>query len=1052
MTEPAAHSRDPGLASLVFVAVASGPEGEQVAAITLTEDGTEEVIVDARIDPLVVARGQLERLSMGRVVVVYDAIERRALGIDRAEESIAPAAPGAREAVIDPVQIAELALFLHLVVPEPGDSRRAQWERRFDLPRSDLSGSSLSASAHSAMEPAAAPVALARARGLADLLRAARLALAREGEDAIEALRRGLDTAGAVERVLLDGLSAGEVRELRRGDSALGPARGAAVERAPAVQDGEVLAAFAETGPVARATRAYRRREAQVSYSRAVASAIRRGDVLMVEAGTGVGKSFGYLVPLLLHAHRSERPVVVATRTKNLQAQLYHRDVPALIAAMDLPVRVAMVKGRGDYLCMKRLRDRVEAAEQDGDADERLAVAWFDRFARRSADGDLERVPPWILERLPSASHVLAGVRCEHGSSGRRCSFGAACFYPRIAARARSAHLLIANHALVLRWPRAYPVADVLVLDEAHDLVDGATSAFSRSVGDGGLRAALRRVVGHRSSGGLLAFVRRAARLGEHLPAGVRELVEDSVEEALRLGARLPHVSMQVIAFALSNPASSGFDASGARRDVLSLDPDVRASRGFSEVTDVLGAFGAALRRLQKTLLEVVARLTMEPQRVVESRPSRAVADRVGGPRGSWTGAASGAGNRHAVEPQEPTDHQLRLEVAAVASALQTAWTTLTEVLRGADGTVEWIEVVRPVRSRRVWFLRVATLDVGETLHARVLDAHRAVVLTSATLRVGGSFDFHAGHLGMDHVAPARRSDPIAFGSPYDYRSALRFFVPLGDQARLSPDSEVASLAIARILLSISLALGGRTLALFHSRARMTRTAERVRPILAREGVIALCPGPDGPPARVLERFRAEERAVLLGSRAFFEGIDVPGKKILCALIDRIPFETPDEPVHRARTRALNHIGESGFGSYSLPRAILRLRQAAGRVVRGEDDRGSVVLLDPRVATSGSYGARVRGALPSECRIGPEAEIMRELLDRHAADLADPWTAASRWSLASAWEPAFVASDSRGLGRDANEQARARVVRWMESVDRELAGSPPEPDSEIQIT
>ncbi|MFG0318839.1 MAG: ATP-dependent DNA helicase, partial [Planctomycetota bacterium JB042] len=720
-------------------------------------------------------------------------------------------------------------------------------------------------------------------------------------------------------------------------DPGLGPAREVESDDAAPIDDGALLRFFGPEGPLAARVPGYVVREAQVGMARAVAAALARGSVQVVEAGTGVGKSFAYLVPAVLHAVTNQRPVVVATRTKNLQAQLFDRDLPRIARALDLPFRATLVKGRADYLCLRRLAQVRGAAERSADEAGQAVVVYLRRFARRARDGDLERVSGWIRGRFPGASAWIDAVRCEHGASGRRCPFGRRCFYPRVAARARDSHLLIANHALALKWPRAFPTPDAFVFDEAHDLVDTATDAFGVRVTDRTLRACTEGLAPRRRGDGLRGLLRRIERRG----GVVLERVFVAAEEALAAAGRWDRGVEELVAAAARLEAGPAADGERA----LVFDERVRDGRPFLALADRAARTAADARRLAAALERL--------QGDVEPAPESA---------------------RAAVE-------EFELELTTARERLTEEATGLDLAFGDDEKAVHWL-VRGEGRFAARFEVRTAPIDVGEEIARFVLEPTRAVVLTSATLRVGERFDFFAHHLGVDRIEEGRDAEPLFLGSPYDYREALRFYVPLGGPHPLLEDPEAAVRSIVRAALLVARGLGGKTLVLFNARSRMTRVAELLRAPLAADGIRLLCPGPDGGIARVLDRFRREDRAVLLGARAFWEGVDAPGGRVRCAILERIPFESPAEPVHGARTRRLAEEGENGFLAYSLPRAIVRLLQGAGRVVRGEGDRGAVLILDPRVATHPRYGGIVRASLPAGCEIGPEERVFAALLGR----------------------------------------------------------------------
>ena len=867
----------------------------------------------------------LEGFVRGRPVLVFDRQWLQPLLSSRgAERSLLPSLADA----------AEICLFSHLVHPEWFDHSPGALLRTFDLDHG---------SGADQVDPASA------ARALLGLVEALRSDLAAESDlAAVLALKSGLLRAESPLAGLLENLPLASRRNAEARDLLLGEERGAEKPVREPVRDEELLDLFAPDGAIARTLPGYTRREAQLSLARSVASALNDGKTLLAEAGTGVGKSLGYLVPTLLYAVRNGLPALVATKTKNLQAQLFGRELPLLQAALGISFRAALVKGRGDYLCLRRLESLNRSVLEQGEPQEFMALSFFRRFAERSGDGDLERISAWLLSHVPSARRFLERLRCEHGPTARNCSHGGRCFFAKVWRRARGAHLLVANHALLLNWPRAHSRPEIVIVDEAHDLVDTATDAFGKELSLAGIRNVLLRLDGDAAATGIRSMMRRADALEieegvlrETVAERVEDLVAESSDLLLQHLPRLTGAAERLVrAWPIPSPAE------GDDRQLLTLDQEVREGPEFASLRNHCARFGSRCRELAALVSKLAAGL--------------------------------------------PAQGEFRGELSGIADRLDEIVAVLDEILEGVDGLVTWLEWQPrgPKRPER-WSLKAAFVDVGRELHLRLLEPCFSTILTSATLRVANSFEFFGTQTGFLRLDPERRIAPLAFGSPFDYQRSLRFYVPLGGGNVLARDSRIAARAIARSVFVVASALNGRTLVLFNSKARMFRAADLLRTALADRSVRLLCPGPDGSAARVLESFRQEGRSVLLGARAFFEGVDVRGSGLLCTIIERIPFEPPSDPVHRARAERLRSEGRDGFLEYSLPRAVVRLLQGSGRIVRSEQDRGAVLLLDPRVVTSPKYSAQVRRSLPAECEVGPEA-VIYEAFFRRMADFLVP--------------------------------------------------------------
>lgn len=587
-------------------------------------------------------------------------------------------------------------------------------------------------------------------------------------------------------------------------------------------------------------------RTGQIEMAEAVTRAFEDGSHLLVQAGTGTGKSMGYLVPAALFAVQRNSPVVVATATLALQRQLIERDIPALTAALEpvlgRPLRAAVLKGRNNYVCLHRLHGGPVADEDDGLVqrsslgEQALAVR---SWAEASSTGDRDEFPD------PIDARVWAGF-----SVGRRecigestCAFGAECFTALRRTAAQEADIIITNHAMLaidaIEGIPVLPEHGAVVIDEGHELVDRATTALAITLSPVVIDRALTRARGY-------------------IPDAHRARAQDASDA---LAATLIDVAGELRPF----PESV--------RTVLALVRDA--------VREVVRTFDT--------------------------------------------------------EKADPADTQrLRGALEEIADAA-------TIFLTSGDDDVVWADGV----------LHRAPLSVAAALRDRLF-SRGPVVVTSATLTVGGDFDAIADALGLDGDVTA-----LDVGSPFDYAKQGILYAA----AHLDPPGR-DGLPMAGLddLADLIEAAGGRTLALFSSWNGVERAAEYLRVRLSADHPILVqargcATGP------LLERFAREPRTSLLGTMGLWQGVDVPGESCTCVVIDRIPFPRPDDPLLAARQRLVDEEGESGFRRVSVPRAALLLAQGAGRLIRGPHDRGVVAVLDSRLARAG-YGRLLREDLP----------------------------------------------------------------------------------------
>jgi ATP-dependent DNA helicase DinG len=619
--------------------------------------------------------------------------------------------------------------------------------------------------------------------------------------------------------------------------------------------DDLLQAAVAGVGGVERA--------GQVEMAHAVAEAVESEEHLLVQAGTGTGKSLAYLVPAVLHAVDTGTTAVVATATLALQAQVVDRDMPRLVEALEplLSRRptFALVKGRRNYLCAHKL----EGGFPDDDEGTLLAVGEVDRNASRlgqevvrlrqwaevTESGDRDELVPGVSERAWRQVSVSA-EECL----GQRCPMVAECFVERSRAAAREVDVVVTNHSFMavdaFEGRALLPEHDVLVVDEGHELVDRVTSTVTDDLSVGAVRAAAKR-------------------------AGRQADASDTLD-----------------------------DAATVLESALEPMPEGR-------LTGIPDALALALGRVRDTARNVQSEL-------------------------------KGA-------PGEEPDGARQVARAAVDEVFETACRLLEE----RDLDVAWVTV----DSRRGSLLRVAPMSVAALVRERVFE-DRTVVITSATLELGGSFDAVAGAIGLrGEDAPAWRG--LDVGSPFDYpRQGIAYVarhLPPPGRDGAAPETLDEIEALVR-------AAGGRTLGLFSSMRAAREAAEEMRGRLEDTGIVVLCQGEDQI-ATLVRDFARDARACLFGTLSLWQGVDVPGSSCQLVLVDRIPFPRPDDPLASARSQAIARMGGNGFMAVSATHAALRLAQGAGRLIRRADDRGVVAFLDSRMMTA-RYAGFLQRSLP----------------------------------------------------------------------------------------
>jgi Rad3-related DNA helicase/DNA polymerase III epsilon subunit-like protein len=646
---------------------------------------------------------------------------------------------------------------------------------------------------------------------------------------------------------------------------------------------GEAAAALlGPDGPLA-AQAGYEYREAQLQMAMAIGQTLERKRRLMVEAGTGVGKSLAYLTPLALWAARTGKRAVVATHTVNLQEQLADRDLPTVAGLLDQPVSVAVLKGRNHYLSLRRWRRFLATSDVVGHEPDVVAIrfklkilAWL----ATTTTGDRSEVylagdEEQLWRRVASDATDCLGPACANWPNAR-------CHMVAARRSAADAAIIVTNHALLLagneRQGQVLGPYEALVIDEAHHLESVATEQLGVTVRLADLTLVL-----------------------DRLPALPGTALDADLERCREAGQRLFGDAKGFMSAKLG-----GEHASNGR---VGLSEGIRGDPGFGFVErSAIHASGV----LQRTA--------------------------------SALASGSSAGVQAELLPQ-PDRMDDELEHAAVAlTGLAAAIDHV--ILRPRASMVTWIEM----RGEQAE-LHEAPVDVSVPLAETVFDPAESVVLTSATLSVAGGFDFIRNRVGIGATA-----EELMLPSPFDY---LRQAVCILPEDATAYDDPVHDLQMTVLIDAIAARLDGHTLVLFTSYGPLKRVWALLQERLDARGIASLAQGLDGTRRQILQSFLADPRTVLLATSSFWEGIDIPGDRLRCVVIDKLPFPVPTDPLVRARSERLR----DPFGEYILPVAIIRLRQGFGRLIRSASDRGAVVLCDPRLRTR-QYGLGFLRALP----------------------------------------------------------------------------------------
>ena len=679
---------------------------------------------------------------------------------------------------------------------------------------------------------------------------------------------------------------------------------------------GRIVGMMGAGGPFARAFPEFELRPQQEQMLEAVTKAIYQGQHLVVEAGTGVGKSMAYLLPAALFAVSKGQRVVISTNTINLQEQLILKDIPTLIEVLkgaglvsEDGIKAALLKGRGNYLCLRRwnyLARNESPTVEDARLLSKTAVWLQDTATGDRSEINLSGRDAFTWSRVSASERSRCpGIRD-----------GGPCFLRAARERAEQADIIVVNHALLLadiaRGGSLIPDYRHLIIDEAHNLEEEATAQLSFEISGERLQEALD------TQGRLAAGLRFALRT-EGLDAQVHRRGEDIIGNVEDLTPRLTQFWAR-----LWVEAERFLDYH--RKDTteniqLLLTPQVRSHPSWADLAlaweNVDVGLGQAIQGLNQV------------RRFLEE-----------------------------AELPGPVDaNTLLTESNAIQDELEQLQSQLQEVLAAYDeASITWID---QDRNKGVVAFHSAPLDIGQTLAEELFDRKDSVVLTSATLSTQKSFDYLRQRLGIPDD-----SEELLVGSPFDYQRAALLMIP-DDMPAPSANNYLSS--ISQVLVDLGKSLDGRTMALFTSYASLRAVSQQIRDRLSADGIQVLAQSVDGSPQQLLRRFIENPKSVLLGTSSFWEGVDLPGSVLKALVLTRLPFQVPTDPIVKARSDQY----PDPFNQYSVPQAVLRFRQGIGRLIRNKNDRGSIVLLDRRV-TRNAYGKAFLQSMPP-CNLQPSS-------------------------------------------------------------------------------
>jgi len=651
-------------------------------------------------------------------------------------------------------------------------------------------------------------------------------------------------------------------------------------------------------------------RPQQVDMMANIIGALNESYHLMVEAGTGTGKSMAYLIPAIYWAVNNGQRVVISTNTINLQDQLLNHDIPRLQQILPIDFKAVALKGRSNYVCPRRVQ--MFQAKQSHSARELRLLAKLLVWMPSTTTGDREELfMPDYAEQALWSQVASDGTIC----SPRTCTPNS-CFYARARQAAESAHVIVVNHALLLSDigvdSRIIPEYKHLIIDEAHHLEDNVTNQLSFSADQKTLEQLLRELSQPlRGSDRRVGFIHEVARrsvsaVPEQLKADINDLEDKSHRSVEKAVAATRQLFTALQNFVAEIPGRGQYNPKIRLTDEACMQPAwASVEQTWDNTKNTLVGVSQALGVLYTMLTEMESFDVPNWETLLSSLSS----------------------------------YRKRLD--------ETKNNLHATITRQSSDRILWVE--QNIRSKLIT-LHNAPLHVGGLVRDHLLEKKDSIILTSATLRTNNSFEYLQDRLDFWEAEEA------AVGSPFDYEGNTLLYLPVDVP---EPNTPGYQQGVDEGLINLVKQIKGRTLVLYTSYSQLRNSARNIRRPLAEADIIVYQQGDGSSRRQMLENFKTADQAVLLGTRSFWEGVDIPGSVLSCVVITRIPFSVPTDPIISARAETF----DEPFFQYSIPQAILMFRQGFGRLIRNKEDRGVVAIFDKRILTK-SYGQAFIDSLP----------------------------------------------------------------------------------------
>ncbi len=682
-------------------------------------------------------------------------------------------------------------------------------------------------------------------------------------------------------------------------------------------------------------------RDAQKTMAKEVREAFIDHAHLMVEAGTGTGKSLAYLLPSIYWAKENDEKIVIATHTINLQEQLFQRDIPLLKKILPFSFSATILKGRNNYLCLRKFEQLVTQYDNfDFNMEHAVDIAQLLSWVVKTKTGDVEEINLSVTGR-----NIWSQIRSDADSClNRHCPWFRSCFYHRARHNAQAAEIIITNHSLLLTNiktdHRILPAYHRLVIDEAHQFEDIASKHLGYEINQYQINGLIQRFYKDAKSGFLVSLANELLSSQDPDQANIANKINNQL---------FPLISAVETSFGdyfiqLGNYVNNRMKNSRIDRRTLRMTKQITGTSEWQEIIKLSGNIYVEFTEWINQMDEIYTKLTaidFEESRMVDL-------------------------NGHIKDLKETL-------------FIFSEWNHVND-----ENMVFWIETV--TRGRKIFsFLYAAPIEIGPFVKEYLFDKMDSIILTSATLTVNDSFSYSSRAFGFSEDDDELRR--MSLPSPFDYKEQVNVFIPK-DIPNIQEVKEDAFIDhIAKNIADMAISLNGKMLVLFTSHLMLKKTYDLLKPLLEPFQIKVLGHGIDSNSrTKLTKRFAENSQTILLGTNSFWEGVDVPGEALSALVIVRLPFTPPNHPIHEAKTEKLKMEQRNPFIELSVPQAVIRFKQGFGRLIRTKKDYGVVIIFDRRIVES-RYGKAFIKSLPDVDVVYQPFDQIMEKIDKWAISM-----------------------------------------------------------------